>query len=122
MHKRGSMQLTDREEEILELVRAGTQSPTELAARLGITQAGASQALQKLARKGKLVRQKQGRTVLYKPPDASRDAELLFVSQAYNALSQVWAYVMTKELPSRELQRAREARDTLEQILARKTS
>jgi len=114
------MELTEREREILELVRAGAESPTELAAKLGITQAGASQALQRLAHKGKLVRAKQGRNVAYKPPDESRGAELLFVSQAFNALSQVWAYIMSKELSTKDLRKAREARDTLEEVLTRR--
>ena len=116
------MQLTDREQEILELVLAGAHSPTELATKLGITQAGASQALQRLAQKGKLVRAKQGRTVVYRPPGEGRDAELLFISQAYNALSQVWAYIMSKELSSKDLRTGRNARDILEELLAKRTS
>ncbi len=113
-------ELTDREQEILELVRSGTNSPSNLAERLGISQSGASQALQRLAEKGKLIRRKGGRNVRYDIPRHSRDSELVFLFQAYNALSQVWAYIMSLRLTSDELQKAREARDSLEAILARK--
>ncbi len=112
-------EITEREREILELVKAGTNSPTGLAGKLGISQSGASQALQRLADKGKLVRRRGGRAVRYEAP-LSRDTELIFLSQAYNALSQVWAYVMSMSVSKDELQRAREARETLEAVLARK--
>jgi predicted ArsR family transcriptional regulator len=116
------LDVTDREREILELVKAGTNSPSQLAEKLGISQSGASQALQKLAGKGKLVKRKGGRNVTYETLQQSRDNGLYFLSQAYNALSQVWAYVMSIELPRDELKRARDARDTLENILAKKDS
>jgi len=48
------MTLTPRETEILDKVRDGISSPTILAAELGISQSGATQALQKLERKGAL--------------------------------------------------------------------
>ena len=112
--------VTDRESEILELVKAGKNSPSQLAEKLGISQSGASQALQKLAGKGRLVKRKSGRSVSYETAQQSQDNGLYFLSQAYNALSQVWAYVMSIELPRDELKRARDARDTLENILAKK--
>ena len=112
-------EITEREREILELVKAGSNSPTGLAGKLGISQSGASQALQRLAEKGKLVRRKGGRVVRYEAP-LSRDTERIFLSQAYNALSQVWAYVMSMSLSKDELHSAREARETLEGVLARK--
>ncbi len=112
--------VTEREREILELVKAGTNSPSQLAEKLGISQSGASQALQKLAGKGKLVKRKGGRSVRYETPRQSQDSDLYFLSQAYNSLSQVWAFVMSRELPRDELRRAREARDTLEDIIAKR--
>jgi predicted ArsR family transcriptional regulator len=114
--------VTEREQEILELVRTGTNSPSQLAEKLRISQSGASQALQKLAGKGKLVKRKGGRSVTYEAPHQSQDNDLYFLSQAYNSLSQVWAFVMSRGLSRDELKRAREARDTLEDILAKKGS
>jgi DNA-binding MarR family transcriptional regulator len=115
------IQFTNREKEILNLVRTGTTSPTDLAGKLQISQSGASQALQKLAGKGKLVRKKQGRAVTYELMKKGPDTDnLYFLFQAYNSLSQVWAYLMSKKLSSEELSRARQARDVLEKILAKK--
>lgn len=114
------IQFTDREKEILNLVRSGTSSPKELAGKLQISQSGASQALQKLAGKGKLVRRKQGRAVSYELMKKGQDTDnLYFLFQAYNSLSQVWAYLMSRRLSSEELGRARQARDVLEKILAK---
>lgn len=113
--------VTEREREILELVREGTNSPSQLAERLGISQSGASQVLQKLAGKGKLVKRKGGRSVTYEAPRQGQDNDLYFLSQAYNSLSQVWAFVMSRGLPRDELKRAREARDTLENVLAKRS-
>ena len=115
------IQVTERQKEILNLVRTGTGSPTELAGKLQISQSGASQALQKLADKGKLVRKKQGRAVKYEVMQKGQDTDnLYFLFQAYNSLSQVWAYLMSRKLSSEELDRARQARNTLEKILAKK--
>jgi len=115
------IQVTEREKEILNLVRTGPTSPTELAGKLRISQSGASQALQKLAGKGKLVRKKQGRAVKYDVTQKGQDTDnLYFLFQAYNSLSQVWAYLMSKKLSREELDHARQARDTLEKILAKK--
>src|SRR6266571_4875024 len=112
--------VTDREREILELVRSGTNSPSQLAEKLGISQSGASQALQKLPGKGKLVKRRGGRNVSYETPQQSQDNGLYFLSQAYNALSQVWAYVMSIELPRDELKRARDARTHSKTFLQRR--
>ena len=115
------IEFTDREKEILNLVRTGTSSPTELAGKLQISQSGASQALQRLAGKGQLVRKKHGKAVRYELLKKGQDTNnLYFLFQAYNSLSQVWAYLMSKRLSSEELNRARLARDVLEKILAKK--
>ena len=114
--------ITEREKEILELVKAGTNSPSQLAEKLGISQSGASQALQKLAGKGRLVKRRGGRSVTYETPRQSQDNDLYFLSQAYNSLSHVWAFIMAKGLSRDDLKRARDARDTLEDILARKSA
>ena len=113
---------TEREDEILGLVREGINSPTELAEKLDISQPGASQALRKLAEKGKLIRRKEGKKVKYEAPKQNRDSELFFLAQAYNSLSQVWAFVISNsnQLTKEEMQRAREARETLERVLAKK--
>src|SRR5437016_11839922 len=92
------IQVTEREKEILNLVRTGTNSPTELAGKLQISQSGASQALQKLADKGKLVRKKRGREVNYEVMAKGHDSDdLYFLFQAYNSLSQVWAYLIDRK-------------------------
>jgi len=115
------IEFTYSEKEILNLVRTGTSSPTELAGKLQISQSGASQALQRLAGKGQLVRKKQGKAVRYELLKKGQDTNnLYFLFQAYNSLSQVWAYLMSKRLSSEELNRARLARDVLEKILAKK--
>jgi predicted ArsR family transcriptional regulator len=114
-------EVTPREEEILGLVQSGVNSPSEVAEKLGISQPGASQALAKLAEKGRLVRRKSGRMVRYQTVDKWTDADQYFLSQAYNALSQVWAFVMSiGSLTEEEMKKAREARDYLERILAKK--
>ncbi len=112
--------LTEREEEILKHVRGGAHTPSELAKALDISLPGASQALQKLANKGKLSKRKLGRKSLYETSGQHSDNELFFVAQALNSLSQVWAYVLSKDLTDEELSRARKARDELESILAKK--
>lgn len=112
--------ITEREGEILKVVHAGANSPSELAKKLGISLPGASQALQRLADKGKLIRRKVGRTVRYETSGQHDDNELFFLAQAYNSLSQVWAFVMSMELTSEEMKRARQARDALESVLAKK--
>src|SRR2546428_7008815 len=115
------IQVTEREKEILNLVRTGSNSSTELAGKLQISQSGASQALQKLTDKGKLVRRKRGRAVNYEVMAKGNDSDdLSFLFQAYNSISQVWAYLMSKKLSREELDRARQARDTIEKILAKK--
>jgi DNA-binding CsgD family transcriptional regulator len=112
--------VTQREEEILKYVREGAHTPSELAKTLGISLPGASQALQKLANKGKLSKRKAGRRSLYETPGQHKDNELFFIAQALNSLSQVWAYVLSKGLSDEDLARARKARDTLEGVLAKK--
>ena len=114
--------ITEREEEILKHVREGAHTPSELAKSLGISLPGASQALQKLANKGSLSKRKVGRKSLYETPGQHNDNELFFVAQALNALSQVWAYVLSKDLTEEERNRARKARDELESILAKKST
>jgi DNA-binding MarR family transcriptional regulator len=113
-------EVTEREREIIEEVRSGTVSPSQLAAKLGISQSGASQALQKLAAKGQLARRKGGRNVQYQITDKGTREDRYFLFQAYNALSQVWAYVMSTRLSRTELAKARQARETLERLLAKK--
>ena len=113
-------EITEREGEILEVVHAGANSPSELAKKLGISLPGASQALQRLADKGRLVKRRVGRTVRYETRGQHKDNELFFLAQAYNSLSQVWAYVNSMELTREEENRARQARDVLENVLAKK--
>jgi predicted ArsR family transcriptional regulator len=114
-------EVTQREEEILQLIQTGVNSPSELAEKLGITQPGASQALSKLAQKGRVVKKRTGKIVRYFTIDSWSDADQYFLAQAYNSLSQVWAYIMSMGfLKKEELQKAREAREYLETILAKK--
>ena len=113
-------EVTEREAEILKHVSKGAHTPSELAKTLGISLPGASQALQKLANKGKLSKRKVGRRSLYETPGQHKDDELFFMAQAVNSLSQVWAYILAKDLTDEERNRARKARDELESILAKK--
>ena len=122
------MSLTEREIEILERVRAGANSPTTLASDLGITQSGATQALQKLEKKGVVARTKIGRNVLYRlldddgSPDRSRELEedLELIRESYHALSKVWSHVLRLDLSQEELNKVREARNLLEEILLKR--
>jgi DNA-binding MarR family transcriptional regulator len=111
--------ITDREREIIEHVRSGASSPSQLASRLRISQSGASQALQKLAAKGRLTKRRGGRSVRYQIAQKGTSEDRYFLFQAYNALSQVWAYIMSAKLSSGELVKARQARETLEKLLAK---
>ncbi len=113
-------EVTEREREIIEQVRAGASSPSQLASKLGISQSGASQALQKLAAKGRLTKRRGGRSVQYQIAEKGTGENRYFVFQAYNALSQVWAYIMSTKLPSSELAKARQARETLEKLLTKR--
>ena len=123
-----TMSLTEREIEILERVRAGANSPTALASDLGITQSGATQALQKLEKKGAVARTKIGRSVLYRlldddrSPDKSRELEedLELIRESYHALSKVWSHVLRLDLSQEELNKVREARNLLEEILIKR--
>lgn len=111
------MELTERERQILELVRReGSISPTEVANELGISQAGASQALQRMMRKGVLAKKAAGKRVYYR--HVGEDVTYLY--SAYNALSQVWAYLMALGLSGEKMMKARRARETLEELLAEK--
>jgi len=113
-------EITEREAEILKHVHDGTHSPTELARKLGISLPGASQALQKLANKGKLSKRKAGRRVLYETASLHKDNEKFFLAQALISLAQVWALILSMDLSDEETKRARAARDILENVLARK--
>ncbi len=113
-------EITNREREIIEHVRSGASSPSLLASKLEISQSGASQALQRLAVKGRLTKRKGGRSVQYQVSGKNTSEDRYFLFQAYNALSQVWAYIMSAGLSRNELMKAREARETLENLLTRK--
>ena len=122
------MPITERESEILDRIRHGMNSPTTLAKDLGITQSGATQALQKLEKKGVLVRTKIGRSVLYRPteeelsPRRSQELEedLELIRESYNSLSKVWSHVLRLDLSQEELKKVRDARNLLEEILIRR--
>jgi DNA-binding MarR family transcriptional regulator len=109
------LDLTEREQQILQIIqKEGAVTPTYVAKKLGITQAGASQALQKMMRKGALARKAEGRRVYYQ----QLKEDVTYLYSAYNALSQVWAYLMALGLSDEKLAKARRARDTLEELLA----
>jgi DNA-binding MarR family transcriptional regulator len=119
--------LTPREREILEVLGRGIHSPTLLAAELKITQSGATQALQKLEKKGIVTRSKAGRNVFYRPveeeqakpePDVDKDLEL--IKESYHSLSRVWSHLLRLDLTHDELKRVREARNILEEILVKR--
>lgn len=119
--------LTPREEEILAVLKKGIHSPTLLATELRITQSGATQALQKLERKGVLTRTKVGRNVFYRPVEEDRiepkediDEDLELIRESYHSLSKVWSHVLKLDLTHAELNKMREARNLLEEILVRK--
>jgi len=122
----GAKMLTDREKQILGILAKGVRSPTALAAELGITQSGATQALQNLEKKGILTRTKIGRNVLYRAvqeePTKSeeREEDLTLIRESYNALSQVWSHVLRLDLTQSELAKVREARNLLEEILVKR--
>ena len=121
--------LTPREREIIDVMNRGIHSPTILAAELHITQSGATQALQKLEKKGVVTRTKVGRNVFYRPiheekvdqtgaPETNENLEL--IRESYHALSKVWGHVLRLDLTHEELAKVREARNLLEEILAKR--
>ena len=121
------MNLTDREKHIVEILNRGINSPTMLAAELKITQSGATQALQKLERKGVVRRTKVGRHALYrlteeKPPEQPTplDEDLELIRESYHALSRVWSHLLRLDLSHEELAKVREARNLLEEILVKR--
>ena len=120
------MTLTPRESEILDKVRSGYSSPTVLASELNISQSGATQALQKLERKGILARVKIGRTVIYRPvqdegpSSVELEEDLELIRESYHSLSRVWSHVLRLDLTQEELGKVREARNLLEEILIRR--
>lgn len=92
-----------------------------------ITQSGATQALQKLEKKGVVQRSKSGRNVFYRPveeqkpapaPEVEEDLELIM--ESYHALSKVWAHLLRLDLTHEELNKVREARNILEEILVKR--
>ena len=119
--------LTDREKQILGLLGKGVRSPTALAAELRITQSGATQALQKLEKKGVLTRTKMGRHVFYRPvveepaKSEEREEDLSLIRESYDSLSRVWSHVLRLDLTQEELAKVREARNLLEEILVRRS-
>lgn len=121
------MMLTDREKHIVGVLREGVNSPTLLASRLGITQSGATQALQKLEKKGVVGRTKVGRNAIYRlveeePPKepSPLDEDLELIRESYHSLSKVWSHVLRLDLSHEELAKVREARNLLEEILIRR--
>ena len=97
-----------------------------MASELGITQSGATQALQKLEKKGILTRTKVGRNVFYHPVEAPKqtrktatDEDLDLIMESYHSLSTVWTHVLRLDLTHEELSKVREARNLLEEILAK---
>jgi len=118
--------LTPRETEILQILKKGVHSPTLLATELKITQSGATQALQKLERKGVVTRTKIGRNVFYRPveeetsPTKEVEEDLQLIRESYNALSRVWGHVLRLDLTHDELAKVREARNLLEEILVKR--
>lgn len=121
------MTLTDREKHIVEVLRSGVNSPTLLASELRITQSGATQALQKLEKKGVVTRTKVGRNAIYrltdeKPSQESSplDEDLELIRESYHSLSRVWSHVLRLDLSHEELAKVREARNLLEEILVRR--
>lgn len=119
--------LTPREKEILEILRKGIHSPTLLAAELKVTQSGATQALQKLEKKGIVTRTKVGRNVFYRPveeeapqPTPGTDEDLELIRESYHALSKVWSHLLRLDLTHDELAKVRDARNLLEEILVKR--
>jgi DNA-binding MarR family transcriptional regulator len=119
--------LTPRETEILEILNRGIHSPTILAAELKITQSGATQALQKLEKKGIVTRTKVGRNVFYRPnaeenvkPVRETDEDLELIKESYHSLSKVWSHLLRLDLTHDELAKVRDARNLLEEILVRR--
>lgn len=119
--------LTPRETQILDVLKKGIHSPTLLAAELKITQSGATQALQKLEKKGVVSRSKSGRNVFYRPveeeklkPGPGVDKDLELIKESYHALSKVWTHLLRLDLTHDELNRVREARNILEEILVKR--
>ena len=121
----GEEMMTDRERQILDQLARGVRSPTALAIELGITQSGATQALQKLDKKGVLARTRSGRHVFYRPvqeepvKSEEREEDLQLIRESYNSLSKVWSHVLRLDLTQDELAKVREARNLLEEILVR---
>lgn len=119
--------LTPREKEILEKLTKGIHSPTILAAELSITQSGATQALQKLEKKGIVTRTKVGRNVFYRPteeeklePARDEDEDLDLIRESYHSLSKVWSHLLRLDLTHEELAKVRDARNLLEEILVKR--
>jgi DNA-binding MarR family transcriptional regulator len=119
--------LTTREKEILEVLRKGIHSPTMVAVELKITQSGATQALQKLEKKGVLTRTKVGRNVFYRPveeqpaaPKKDTEEDIELIRESYHALSRVWSHLLRLDLTHDELAKVREARNLLEEILVKR--
>jgi DNA-binding MarR family transcriptional regulator len=119
--------LTPRETEILGILNRGIHSPTVLASELGITQSGATQALQKLEKKGIVTRTKIGRNVFYRPnteekdePVRATDEDLELIRESYHSLSKVWSHLLRLDLTHEELAKVRDARNLLEEILVRR--
>jgi len=119
--------LTPREKEILEKLTKGIHSPTILAAELGITQSGATQALQKLEKKGIVTRTKVGRNAFYRPtekeklePARKEDEDLDLIRESYHSLSKVWSHLLRLDLTHEELAKVRDARNLLEEILVKR--
>jgi DNA-binding MarR family transcriptional regulator len=121
------MMLTQRESEIIEVLKKGIHSPTLVAAEMGITQSGATQALQKLEKKGIVVRTKVGRNAFYRPveeeqtkPEPATDEDLELIRESYHSLSKVWSHLLRLDLTHDELAKVRDARNLLEEILVRR--
>ena len=75
-----------------------------------------------------VARTKIGRNVLYRlldddrSPDKSRELEedLELIRESYHALSKVWSHVLRLDLSQEELNKVREARNLLEEILIKR--
>jgi DNA-binding MarR family transcriptional regulator len=111
---------TQREREVLEVLRGGIHTPSAVAQELEVTVSAISQLLAKLEAKGAVTRTRVGRSVRYEVVPEAKGEAIDHVYAAYEALAEVWRHVLQLDLTREELKAAREARNHLEGILTHK--
>jgi len=127
--------LTAGEKRVLDTIREGVTTPSEMARSIGVSTSAVSQQLKRLTERGLLSRERNGKSIIYGISASETDSaahltdtarvsategDWELIRESYEALNRVWSHVLKLDLFPDELKKLREARNLLEDILHEK--